>query len=507
LKRIDPAYLLIILEEPLTITDFDPHFTIDQQAKKITINACEIAGHLVFKDDFIYPYEIRFTSCTFSGNLVIHKGTFKNISFSNVKQGFYSFAINGGTFESVSFLDHCSFQSDFKIQDGTFQELSFQGGTSMVQQVFIACCSIRSIALGDCKFENPVKLMSVTDVSFFLVRNLKMSALIFYDGEYIILDIGENSIIQKLQLAGGKYELVQIKTEEISELSVSQEARNVELAIKDMTFTQMGKINVFIQGCTIGHVKFNPSYIHKDAILRFLNVVIGSLSFSGLVNYGQLGFYNIELQKEITISNSDLGKTSFINSNLSEVKMNFEDSRITDTFFSKGSFPQRIAEDEHQQRQAFAQLKKINENKGDYLEANHFYAKEMNAYYRTITWKKNFWEKLNLCFNKYSNDHGQNWHLALGVLSSGTVILFMVYLLRLGITIGSPTEDAHLNYFAKCLSYLPEFLNPVHRTDEIAKGLNRFATSSARLIEGLSRVFIAFAIYQLIQAFRKHGKK
>jgi hypothetical protein len=29
----------------------------------------------------------------------------------------------------------------------------------------------------------------------------------------------------------------------------------------------------------------------------------------------------------------------------------------------------------------------------------------------------------------------------------------------------------------------------------------------SRFVEGLSRIFIAYFIYQLIQAFRKHGKK
>lgn len=486
---------------------FSENYSIDHKDKQLIIRNCEITDHLVFDKDFIYPYSIMFQNCIFNGNFVIHKGTFKKIAFYKSSQGTYSFAIHDGTFESVSFSEYCSFQSDIKIQGGNFQDLSFVGGTLIANQVFIAGCTIKSLAFMDARFERPVKLMKVTGVNFILVQNVKMTELMFYDGEYSRLDIGEQSNIDRLNISGGIYGSLMIKTEGISELSIKQHAKNVELRLEEIAFSQMGKINAFIQGCKIGRMKFSPSYINKDAILCFLNVSIESLSFNGLVNYGQLGFSNLKLEKEISVINSDLGKTSFINSNISGVKMNFEDSRITDTFFSKGSFPQRIAEDEYQQRQAFAQLKKINETKGDYLEANHFYAKEMNAFYRTITWKKNFWEKLNLCFNKYSNDHGQSWQLALGGVLVVTVFFYLLYLLGLGIMPGSIGEAAGWAYFMKCVSYLPEFLNPVHRTDEIAKGLGLDATSSARLIEGISRIFIAFTIYQLIQAFRKHGKK
>ncbi|MNK40334.1 hypothetical protein D3C87_589800 [compost metagenome] len=508
MKRIETVYLHIILKgSPLAMPGYSENYKIDHDGKRVTIIDCEVVGHLVFDEDFAYPYSIHFQNCSFAGNFVIHKGTFKDVTFSGIRHGLYLFAVNGGTFESFNFSGSSILQSDIKIQGGEFRDLGFQSGSSFKNSIFIGACKIKTLALMDAIFDHPVGIMQVTEVSFVLLRNVQMTELEFYDGDYGSFDIETKSTINKLKISGGSFGSLRIRSENIAELSIEKHAKNVDLSLGKITFGQMGKVNGVVSGCKIGKLEFSPSYIHKDTILRVLNVSIESLSFNGLVNYGQLGFSNLELEKELSISRSDLGKTSFINSNLSDIKMSFEDSRITDTFFSKGTFPQRIAEDEHQQRQAYAQLKKINEGKGDYLEANHFYAKEMNAFYRTITWRKNFWEKLNLCFNKYSNDHGQSWQLALAVVAIGSSLFFAVYLLGLNIRIGSISEPEDRDYFLKCLSYLPEFLNPVHRTDEIAKGIGQQASPWARLVEGFSRIFIAFAIYQLIQAFRKHGKK
>lgn len=55
-----------------------------------------------------------------------------------------------------------------------------------------------------------------------------------------------------------------------------------------------------------------------------------------------------------------------------------------------------------------------------------------------------------------------------------------------------------------------EFINPIHKPDFIAEeiiGKGVKANGWARTIENISRIFIAYFIYQFIQAFRKHGKK
>ena len=77
--------------------------------------------------------------------------------------------------------------------------------------------------------------------------------------------------------------------------------------------------------------------------------------------------------------------------------------------------------------------------------------------------------------------------------------------------------------FGEVWSYFLEFVNPIHKADYVAEELLRKQSLNkklikiddkttlningwARTIEGVSRIFIAYFVYQLIQAFRKHGR-
>jgi hypothetical protein len=48
---------------------------------------------------------------------------------------------------------------------------------------------------------------------------------------------------------------------------------------------------------------------------------------------------------------------------------------------------------------------------GNTIEANKYFALEMNKLYSELAWKKNFSEKLLLSINKYTSNFGQNWWL------------------------------------------------------------------------------------------------
>lgn len=127
----------------------------------------------------------------------------------------------------------------------------------------------------------------------------------------------------------------------------------------------------------------------------------------------------------------------------------------------------------------------------------------MNAYAETLTWKRDFWEKADLWLNRISTNHGQSWQRGLGMTLTVSAAFFGVYLLSLRIWPGTS-----FIYFLKVWSYSLEFINPIHDAGFVAEELSGVSeTSLSRIIEGLSRIFIAYFIYQLIQAFRKHGKK
>lgn len=211
----------------------------------------------------------------------------------------------------------------------------------------------------------------------------------------------------------------------------------------------------------------------------------------------------------ISIVNSDLGKTTFINCNLSKFDLIFKSSKITEIFVAGTIMPNEIVSEIKLQKQlGYSQIKKIYDNRGDKVEANRYFALEMEAYWNTLHWFKYFWEWSNLGLNRISTFYGQSWQRGLASTLIVSVLLFFVYCLCLGIY-PSFIGDGVLMNFGKVSSYYLEFINPIHKADYIAEqllGKDVEVNNSARWVEGLSRIFIAYFLYQFIQAFRKYGK-
>jgi hypothetical protein len=62
-------------------------------------------------------------------------------------------------------------------------------------------------------------------------------------------------------------------------------------------------------------------------------------------------------------------------------------------------------------RETFRLIKHSFDSIGNTIEANKYYALEMDKLYSELTWKNNFSEKLLLSINKYTSNFGQNWWL------------------------------------------------------------------------------------------------
>ncbi|TCC96498.1 aldo-keto reductase family protein [Pedobacter hiemivivus] len=476
-----------------------------REGNMISIQNCVIEQPMIFEEDLKCDFHIEFLKCEFISSLQIRNGIYKNLIFRDVKQHEKS-SIELGVEEcgGVSFIDNCVFNGYFNfekgsynkihVQDVNFKTLTFDNGA--YKYIYFGTSGFS----GGLFFKNGV-------YEILRLAGIKSSGLYFEHGKYLDLSIESVSQVETIYFTYGSFSLLSFASENISKIVTTTTIDYDRLHIEQLSFAQLGKITALFDDAIIDSIIFSPAFMNKDAVLRFQNVTSNSLRFKSFINYGQVSFFDLRLDGELLIQNSDLGKTAFISCTIKGALLNLDNSKITDASFNNTAFPIRIAQDNNQQRLAYAQLKKISESKGDYLEANRFYSSEMNSFYESITWKKNFWEKLNLSFNKYSNNHGQSWELALFCILLLSIATYLLYLHLLGIRPGHLISSKDRDYFWKCLSYYFDFLNPVHRTDEIAKGLSVTAASTARIIEGASRIFIAFGIYQFVQAFRKHGKK
>lgn len=177
--------------------------------------------------------------------------------------------------------------------------------------------------------------------------------------------------------------------------------------------------------------------------------------------------------------------------------------------------------EEYQQKASFFnQFKKIFEAQGDIYHATQFQAKWAEEQRKELLLRKRvefknvtkLWSKIKITFNSISNDivtlwlnkisnlHGESYARTLGVFF-GLIIpgIYLILLCSLGRISFSAEFD--LNLFWKYF----EFVNPAHSMKFIDE--ENEIKGGAILVDFIGRVFVSYAIYQFISAFRKHTKK
>lgn len=101
--------------------------------------------------------------------------------------------------------------------------------------------------------------------------------------------------------------------------------------------------------------------------------------------------------------------------------------------------------------------------------------------------------------NETSNRHGESWGWAIVFTLGISSIGFIFY----NAALESVKYELVLGWHTDFIGDWAQFILPTHKTDFMVKE----PSSHALFIDVVSRIFIGYGIYQLISAFRKHGKK
>jgi hypothetical protein len=187
----------------------------------------------------------------------------------------------------------------------------------------------------------------------------------------------------------------------------------------------------------------------------------------------------------------------------------FLNSKISEIFVAGPKLPEIETIEgfslKEQRRIAFNQLKKVYENRGDGVTAMKYQVYEMEIYSKQLASKEEdriSGERFQLGFNKYTNKHGSIWNRPLIFLLAFSILAYSGYWACLYGVSGQFQPKAIAFYF--------EFLNPTHKTDFLIDFKNKQFTNwyiLAILIDYTNRIVIGLLLYQMIQAFRKYGKK
>lgn len=252
----------------------------------------------------------------------------------------------------------------------------------------------------------------------------------------------------------------------------------------------------------------------------------------------------------IRISYTSLGNTEFIDCDLNGFeRFEFNNSRITEVFISGGSIPEEnvyihgseadSADWFDQKISFFNQLSSVFQRQGDTYRAINYRSKSskfqrkllekklaersslFDSLFKFSGWVSNLkftqwitnWfrrradilELLPFVLNNLSNRHGENWGRALVFIITSSVALYMIIIATTeSWSFHWSMNPAHVNW--TLIGAYFDFINPV-RPFDFYDNLVSNKHAFLPLLDLLSRVIIGYGIYQLIQAFRRYGRK
>ena len=154
-------------------------------------------------------------------------------------------------------------------------------------------------------------------------------------------------------------------------------------------------------------------------------------------------------------------------------------------------------------RETFRIIKNNMSSTGNHIEARNYHRLELSTYSRELSltsWNQRLDEKVLLCLNKISNNHGLSWWQGFKFTSSLTFIFYLIYLIII-----SPELEFAFTWkaFGYTLKHYVELLNLTF-WDYKPFGIDNEPWGFIFLF--ISRIFISYGYYQLIQSFRKFGK-
>jgi hypothetical protein len=232
------------------------------------------------------------------------------------------------------------------------------------------------------------------------------------------------------------------------------------------------------------------------------------------------------------ITHSSLGKTEITGCDFSGFQFQYYNSNLLGCFITGTKLPKdnifiyspssntllKNNEDNpelfEQKTAIYNQFKKIYENQGDVVEASWYHAKAMENQQALLQIaykeapggkiKKLFGEKgfdlFGFWLNRVSNNHGESWRRAIRFVLLGSGIIYSLYYLSIHYH-----EPFGFGATGRFIGDYFSFLDITHRIDfhvpkEQLSGWSKFLDYFGKLV-------IGYGLYQLIAAFRRHGKK
>ena len=459
----------------------------------------------------------------FKSHMNLHNGNFRNCVFS------FPFSDSDSELLINALKNEASnFEGSIFTEDVTFNEISITQDIVLSRMKFKKSLIFDSVKFSGnlevdaCTFNNFEFLSSQIHLLGFAVNNFLGKIKVSKNNDQQIKEMKEKGEIKKVKIANLVFMNNTVSTEGL-----------VRFGYLDVDFFYFENMSNPINSETnIGECNF------KTFLLRNLR------------NNGKCRIYKINTKKTkseyeiFELKDSSLGDSEFQNVNLACYKTAIvQDNLLSGLQYTSVQWPDNIEiakiyidlaqmklnrrqlkkmETNKKKRDTYRTLKNVAQKNNDAPQAIEFYAEEMKAYSRTLSWKKG--ERIDvliLWINRWTNDFGLNWVWPIGwILATGAGLYalllwscsdidsladwkkFFVFSLK-----AVPDEISTNNFDSLNFDGLGKFfvfLNPAHKIEfvfgENWQPLTYFFDFAFRVIE-------ATLIYQTIIAFRKFTRK
>lgn len=352
-------------------------------------------------------------------------------------------------------------------------------------------------------------------------HTVHVESMIFRNGKIGLLELQSESSVELIRIMGATI---------CNQLRLSDESTLYDLEITDSCYInellfEGGKIlnkAIFYEWNT-RDVSFKESGTTFPNKVLLKSVRVNNLRFDGFHINSTLQLTDVQTngskETSLELNRSSFNKLELIGNKLETFKkITFQNSDITNTFIAQTEFPNTVTamkssktENQIQQKLFFEQIKVNHQRQGNRTEAIVYQAKELNAHYGILDWKNNFWDKLTLWFNKSTTNFGTSWTKGFLALFISTIPLFTLLLWSTkGVVAVWPWKMTSKDFGIYATQYF-DFINPTSyiwkRWDFIYELEGGEIRWGVKLLLLFSKVLIVTIIYQIIQAFRKFGRK
>ncbi|RZJ65621.1 MAG: hypothetical protein EOO50_13305 [Flavobacterium sp.] len=465
-------------------------------------------GDLFFEWNEVYEEPANFQRCKFN-NIDIEGSNFKKgISFENCEFSGYFLILNAHinvlTFENCHFnsnitiysvygatlsFDNCTCDSPIRILGGTLEEFFYQSKDEKT----LLKISGNFTEIKRCILHSSIGMnFSISDaiINTFEIRGDFNSA-----SRINITSIRNNIMFLDSVNNDGRFYFTKITPSEVLTLdfpSLESLSKSIEDASMLKAVNYLSKFHAINSFPDLYHSVMISQDI-KDYLYfhYFQKIAIQDFSTSNhtlRIQNCSMGVFEIKNTKlqyyKLIIMSSDLSGIKLIKSKFPVVKNNW-------TFDDGLSFYNDLYTSASKQNNS--------QDKIDYYVAAQYFA------YQRLKGDSNSFSKLGnmitLLTSRCISNHGSNWLQAVFVTFAFGLISFILFIVSL--------ENYHLDcsqiginyFFTNVLSFLPQFLNPLHKIDFIDGGLLGLWSGWVDL---LSRIIIGVGLFETVRSFRKY---